>query len=59
MKSDVTVSRRKAAETAEKIVRMARLLDVELDGVRIPATAAAIVMRIRSLLKELDDYTDQ
>ncbi len=37
------------------LVRLCRELDMELDGVRLPATAAAIANGIRSTLERLED----
>jgi hypothetical protein len=38
-----------------RLVSLAKMLDVEMDGVSVPATAAAILNGIRASLNELED----
>ena len=40
---------------ARTLVELCRELDEELDGVKIPASAAAIVNAIRSIVEEIDE----
>jgi len=46
---------RKHRDVTRGLVRLCRELDAELDGVRLPATAAAITCGIRTLLNRLED----
>ena len=56
-KLDKKTRERIRKDPAYRIVRLCRELDIEIDGVRVPATAAAILNGIREALNELpEDY---
>jgi len=43
------------AECAQRLIALCRELDEELDGVLVPASAAAVLNGIRDLLERFDD----
>ena len=41
---------------AEKLIRLCRELDIEMDGVACPGSAAAILNAIRSIVSDVEDH---
>lgn len=48
------IGQEKADKVFVELLLLVKELDIEMDGVRCPASAAAILNRFRSILSELD-----
>lgn len=50
----VPYKRPKGRNAAERLIILFRELDMEMDGVRVPASAAAVLNGIRAVLNEIE-----